>query len=180
LPVLSIAASLAVLLTPRPALAVAFGFGLEGGFSETHLTNFQSLPEFGLILEQRFELPVIELTLWEDVEPIEVFDGGWAFLPIALGLRAGLGGGLFKPYAGILANDNLNIGKDPGCGCGQAAGEVVGLGGDLGVDVPVAFLRFGLELRGYGTLSPPVSGIKGAGEGVVLQALLSVRAFIGN
>jgi hypothetical protein len=165
-----------VLLMPAPALAFQFGVGVEGGGGYTRLTSSDGMFDLGLILEQRFELPPVDLTLWEDIEgPID-FDDGWIFGVIDLGLRIGLAGPLFKPYIGFLVNDTFSGGQTAACLCNESAvNNVPGLGGDVGLDFTVAFLRLGLELRAYGTLSPPVSGGK-AGDAVVWQGLLSTRA----
>ncbi len=93
-----------------------------------------------------------------------------------MGLRVGLPGPLFRPYVGLLVNDGISPGsKIASCGCSETAvSNVPGLGGDIGFDLAVTFLRFGFELRAYETLiSPTVSNV---GDGFALQALLSVRA----
>jgi hypothetical protein len=169
---------LAALFPALPARAVTLGVGLEGGGTLSYLTSTRALPDVvGLILTQRFELAPVDLTLWEDANALVVYDGGWAFIPVDVGLRVGLAGPVFRPYAGLLVNDSVSLGsKAADCGCsGVAVDNVPGLGGDVGFDLAVTFLRFGLELRGYETLISPVSDSK-YGDGFVLQALLSVRA----
>jgi hypothetical protein len=165
----------AIVLAPASASAFQFGVGVEVGGSYTRLVSSEGTFALGLTLEQRFELPVVDLTLWEDLEgPIE-FGNGWTFGVVDLGLRAGLAGALFKPYVGFLVNDTFSDDKTAACLCGQAASNVPGLGGDVGVDFAVVFLRLGLELRAYGTLSPPVTGAR-VGDAVVWQGLFSARA----
>jgi hypothetical protein len=173
---LPVLAAVGVLATPGSAKAFSFGIGVEGGGTLSYLTSARVLPDVvGLILTQRFELAPVDLTLWEDANLIVVYDGGWGFIPVDLGLRVGLAGPVFRPYVGVLANDSISIGAQPDCGCGGLVDNVPGLGGDLGFDLAVTFLRFGLELRSYETLIPPVTDGH-FGDGFVLQLLASVRA----
>ena len=161
---------------PASARAFSFGVGVEGGGTLSYLTSARVLPDVvGLILTQRFELEPVDLTLWEDANLLVVYDSGWGFIPVDVGLRLGLPGPFFRPYVGLLANDSISIGAQPACGCGGIVDNVPGLGGDVGFDLAVTFLRFGLELRSYETLIPPVSGDH-FGDGFVLQLLVSVRA----
>jgi hypothetical protein len=169
----------ASLIVPSSALAFSFGVGIEGGGTFSYLTSARALPDVGLILTQRFDLGPVDLTLWEDVNALVIYDGGWDFIPVDVGLRLGLPGPFFRPYIGLLVNDSIAPGPTTtACGptcSGTSVSNVPGLGGDLGFDLAVAFLRFGLELRAYETLISPVSGTP-SGDAFALQALLSVRA----
>jgi len=169
-------AAVALLAIPSSAWAFSFGIGIEGGGTLSYLTSAQALPDLGLILTQRFELGPIDLTLWEDVNVPVIYDGAIDYAPIDVGLRVGLPGPLFRPYVGVLANDSISLGsKAASCGCSEVAvSNVPGLGGDVGFDLAVSFLRFGFELRAYETLISPAGG--NFGDGFALQALLSFRA----
>jgi hypothetical protein len=173
---LAAATSLAI---PGSARAFSFGIGLEGGGTFSYLTSSRGLPDLGLILTQRFDLGPVDLTLWEDVNALVVYDGGWDFIPVDVGLRLGLPGRVFRPYFGLLVNDSIAPGPTTtACGAlcsGTSVSNVPGLGGDLGFDLAAAFLRFGLELRAYETLISPVSGMP-SGNAFAAQALLSIRA----
>jgi len=168
-------AAVALLAVPSSALAFSFGIGLEGGGTLSYLTSAQALPDFGLILTQRFESGPIDLTLWEDVNLPVTYDGEVFYAPVDIGLRVGLPGPLFRPYVGLLVNDSVSLGIEPaGGGVEVAPSNVPGVGGDVGFDLAVTFLRFGFELRAYETLISPGGG--NFGDGFALQALLSVRA----
>lgn len=168
-------AAAGLLSIPSSALAFSFGIGLEGGATLTSLTSVQVWPDVGLILTQRFELAPVDLTLWEDVNLPVVYDGEVNYAPIDIGLRVGLPGPLFRPYVGLLVNDSRSLGIQPaGFSNEGALTDVPGLGGDVGFDLAVTFLRFGFELRAFGTIISPAGG--SYGDGFALQALLSVRA----
>jgi hypothetical protein len=169
-------AAAGLLAAPSSALAFSFGIGLEGGATLSSLTSVQVWPDLGLILTQRFELGPVDLTLWEDVNLPVVYDGEVYYFPIDIGLRVGLPGPLFRPYVGLLVNDSRALGIEPNSEYSNegALTDVPGLGGDVGFDLAVAFLRFGFELRAYETLISPAGG--SYGDGFALQGLLSVRA----
>src|ERR1700722_17858578 len=128
-------AAAGMVLLPSSALAFSFGIGIEGGGTLSYLTSTRALPDVGLILTQRFEVGPVDLTLWEDVNALIVYDSGWDFIPVDVGLRVGLPGPVFRPYIGLLVNDSIAPGSEttacgPACG-GTSVGNVPGLGGDL-------------------------------------------------
>ncbi len=176
---LQVLAAAGLLAFPGSALAFSFGIGIEGGGTFSYLTSTRALPDLGLILTQRFDVGPVDLTLWEDVNALVVYDSGWDFIPVDVGLRLGLHGPVFRPYIGLLVNDSIAPGPTTtACGplcSGTSVSNVPGLGGDLGFDLAVAFLRFGLELRAYETLISPVSGTP-SGDAFALQTFLSARA----
>jgi hypothetical protein len=184
-------ASMASLLVSSSAFAFDFGVGVEGagtlalskGLSGSAQLNTSFTP--GLILEERFNLIVVELNLWEDIQyPGYTFNAATlasggndtaTYLPIDAGLRLGLGFSPFRPYVGILVNDNILTSNTA-----SATGNWFGLGGDLGIDIAVIFLRFGLDLRALWSLTnvnPSVtdSSYTPAGGALILQAILSAR-----
>ncbi len=175
------------LLTSSSALAFDFGFGLEGAGTLTLSKNLPSSAQMstsaalGLILEERFNLVAIELTLWEDVQkPYTVnsaTESGGAvdtasYVPIDAGLRLGLGFSPFRPYVGVLVNDNILTSSTA-----SATGNWFGIGGDLGIDIAVIFLRFGLDLRALWSVTnvnPAGAGAYSPADGaLVLPAILS-------
>ncbi|MHB8417364.1 MAG: hypothetical protein ACYDCL_04770 [Myxococcales bacterium] len=192
----------AVLLSSAPAFAFDFGVGLEGAGTLTLSKGLSGSAAAatsagaGLILEERFSIAIVELTLWEDAQfpgyALHTDEYGASsgllglggastatasYIPIDAGFRFGLGLGLFHPFVGILGDYSFQNG---GNGGGSGAGNFFGLGGDLGVDIAVLIFRFGLELRSFWSLnnvvtSPPPAGDTQAGGALVLQALLSAR-----
>ncbi len=193
-------ATVASLLVSSSAFAFDFGVGVEGAgtlslsknLSGSAQTNFSATP--GIILEERFNLIAVELNLWEDVQyPGYTFNSASqvetcgictaanvavnaaTYLPIDAGLRLGLGFSPFRPYVGVLVNDNILTSNTP-----SATGNWFGLGGDLGIDIAVIFLRFGLDLRALWSLtnvnpSSLDSSYTPAGGALILQAILSAR-----
>jgi hypothetical protein len=187
---------LAGLLTSGSALAFDFGFGVEGAGTLTLSKNLSGSAQtstsagLGLILEERFSLVAVELTLWEDVQtpytlntamsnlPVCTFCSDIdtaSFVPLDAGLRLGLGFSPFRPYVGVLVNDNILTSSTA-----SATGNWFGIGGDLGIDIKVIFLRFGLDLRALWSVTdvnpssaaPPATYSGGA---LVLQGILSAR-----
>ncbi|HUB07396.1 MAG TPA: hypothetical protein VMB50_10355 [Myxococcales bacterium] len=188
-------ACVAVVCSSTSALAIDWGIGLEGAGT---LSLARSLPSgnamstsagAGIILEERLSLAIIELTLWEDAQlpytlNISTSDLGGAtsaqFIPIDAGLRLGFALGIVRPYLGILGNYNI-ANSEQASGGSYGAQNFWGLGGDLGLDIAVIFLRFGLDLRAFWSVSdvttgaPDLPGITTTGGGLMLQGLLSAR-----
>ncbi len=162
------------------ALAFSFGIGLELGGNFTYLTSARALPEVGLILTQRFDVGPVDLTLWEDVNALVVYDGGWDFIPVDVGLQLELPGPVFRPYIGVLVNDSIAPGPSTtACGpfcSGTSVSNVPGLGGGLRFDLRVAFLRvFAPRAERLRNVDPSVSGTP-SGDAFALQAFLAARA----
>ena len=176
-------AALALALAPR-AFAFDFGVGVEGAASAT---GVRGLPlgssaagnlGVGLMLEQRFNLDVVELELWEDGQtPVPLQTGGdyaASYVPLDLGFRLGLGFSPLRPYVGVLVND-LHLTQKPSNGA-NINSDIFGAGGDLGCDLVLWLLRIGIEVRGYETLTSIAQGGAAPQGGFVLQGLLSARA----
>ncbi len=187
-------ASLALVIPAAVALfptrALAFGFGVEGGATFTKTSGLDASPDStwtpngGIIIENTFPIAVLFLDLWADVQtPIQLqtgfqlASGGEAapkYIPIDLGLRLGLNIGLLQPYIGILGQAGI---VTDGQGTPNLNSPLWGLGGDLGLDIAVFILRFGIELRGVDVLtaveSDPVAG--NLGSAFEFEALGSVR-----
>ena len=181
-------ASFLSLLASGSALAFDFGVGVEGAGNLSLSKNLSGGAQLstsvagGIILEERFNLIAVELNLWEDVQMPYTFnsatEGGVtdtaSYVPIDAGLRLGLGFSPFRPYVGILVNDNILT-----SGTASATGNWFGLGGDIGIDIAVIFLRFGLDLRALYSLTnvnPALdSSYTPAGGALLLQAILSAR-----
>jgi len=198
---LRLAVFLSATLVSTSALAFDFGVGVEGsgnvGLSKnlsgasaqlnTSLTG-------GLILEERFNLVAVELTIWEDAQlPYTVNTASYSsgglcagctgangldtasYVPIDAGLRLGLGFSPFRPYVGVLVNDNILTSTTT-----SAAGNWFGIGGDLGLDIAVIFLRFGLDLRALWSVTNVNpdnldASYTPAGGLLILQGILSAR-----
>jgi hypothetical protein len=121
------------------------------------------------------------LDLWADVQtPIQLqtavlaTGGGQSapkYIPIDLGLRLGLNIGLLQPYVGILGQAAI---VTDGAGNPSLNNPLWGLGGDLGLDIAVFILRFGIELRGVETLTP-IQSDPDQGGAFEFEALASVR-----
>jgi len=175
---LALVVAAAALVSDR---ALAFGFGVEGGGTFTKTSGLGASPDNiwtpngGIIIENNFPIAVLFLDLWADVQtPIELQTGGAAaakYIPIDLGLRLGLNIGLLQPYVGVLGQAGI---VTDGAGTPNLNSPLWGLGGDLGLDIAVSILRFGVELRGVETLTPIVSD-PNAGSAFEFEALASVR-----
>jgi hypothetical protein len=185
---LQVSTAVGLLAVSHLALAFSFGIGVEGGATSSYympnsgyLTPWSTLADPGVILTQRFALRAVDLTLWEDINFVAYDNWIAAFFPVDVGLRVGLPGPIFRPYIGLLVSAGIALlptEENTGCRSSCTDPEVAilpGLGGDLGLDVAVTFLRFGIEVRAYETLVPPLQGAT-AGDGFALQTLLSVRA----
>jgi hypothetical protein len=175
-----------------PSQALAFGFGIEGGGTFTKTSGLGSpdniwTPNGGIIIENNFPIAVLFLDLWADVQtPIQLQTGfqisgtsgstnaAPKYIPIDLGLRLGLNIGLLQPYVGVLGQAGI---VTDGQGVPNLNNPLWGLGGDLGLDIAVFILRFGIELRGIETLnsveSDPMAG--NVGSAFEFEALASVR-----
>ncbi len=174
------------LAAAAPARAFDFGVGLEGGGTGTFVrglpgvfgTNVTSASgyDLGVILEQRFDLVVLNLDIWEDLQSGVPFQTGGTvpstYVPIDAGLRLGLDG-LFQPYVGVLVNDSILTNAT--AGSSPLNGNVFGLGGDVGLDVKIAIVRLGAEFRAYWTLTPIAQNGDAPQGGLALQGLLSAR-----
>jgi hypothetical protein len=175
-------APLAVLLASSPALAFDFGVGLEGvGSASVTSSGAVTSGGGGLIFEERFGIPLVDLTLWEDVQtPLLIQRTGGdpsSYVPANLGFRVGLGAPFIKPYIGVLLNDSFLT--SAGTLSEETSGlnlhsNVPGVGGDIGADISVLIFRFGLEVRGYTTFSPIESSVTSFSP-FVLQGLISAR-----
>jgi hypothetical protein len=177
----------AVLAFLWPAHALAIGFGIEGGGAFTQASGLPDgaatsawTPTGGIIVENTFDIAVIFLDLWADVQtPLQLQTGGDVaakYVPIDLGLRVGLAIGPIQPYVGILGQ--LAINTDSGDGPALNS-PIWGLGGDLGLDIALFVFRFGVELRAVETLTQIVADSGGAevneGNAFEFEALASVR-----
>jgi hypothetical protein len=181
---LVITAALALL----PAQAFAIGFGIEGGGTYTKTSGLGSPNDIwtlngGIIIENSFPIAVLFLDLWADVQtPIQlqtgsVLQSGGAapkYVPIDLGLRIGLNLGLLQPYIGVLGQAGI---LTDSAGAPDLNSPLWGLGGDIGLDIAIAILRLGIELRGVQTLTAIASDPAGGDEGSAFEfeALASVR-----
>lgn len=133
----------------------AFGVGIEGGATATYASNVPGgasgtagSANVGLILESKFDLPVVFLDVWVDGQtPMRLQTGGTSaaqYLPFDLGLRLGLGTPILQPYIGVLGQ--LSINTDDGGGP-SLKNPLFGLGGDVGLDVAFLIFRVGIEVR---------------------------------
>lgn len=176
--------ALALSLASR-AQAFDFGVGVEGAATATGVRGLPITSStagdlgLGLMLEERFDLEVVELDLWEDGQtPVPLQTGGAyaaSYIPLDVGLRVGLGFSLLRPYVGVLVND-LHLTQRPSDGAGVNS-NLLGAGGDIGCDLVILMLRIGVELRGFETLTPLASAPGAAPPGgYVIQGLLSARA----
>ncbi len=168
---------------PPAAAAMDLGVGLEGAATATGVRGLGVTDSsagnlgVGLMVEERFDLTLAELELWEDVQtPIPLQTGGSfaaAYVPAELGLRIGLGVGPLRPFVGILVNDLVLNARPPD---GPAPSPMIfGAGGELGADIVILFLRIGLDFRGFETLSNPVQGSSAPYGGFGVQALVNAR-----
>lgn len=173
-----------------PARALAIGFGVEGGAAVTYantpasasgvVSNAAGSANLGLMVENTFNIAVVFLDLWADVQtPLRLQTGGAdaaKYVPIDLGLRLGLTLGPIQPYAGILGQ--LAINTDAGGGPALSS-PIFGIGGDVGLDIALFIFRFGVELRGVETVSNlyESSSIRAdnGGSAFELEGLASVR-----
>jgi hypothetical protein len=185
---------IACLLMSASAGAFELGMGLEVGGTGTHVGNGLGTSargwggiSGGVILEQRFNVPGVLLEAWEDVQtPLQIQTGSperaAAYLLLDSGLRLGLAPGALQYYFGVfLQGLFLTSRPEHGATLKDAA---LALGGDLGVDLAVFFVRVGLEAR----LSEILTGLVPScttpvcvtqpdpGGVVVFQGILSVRA----
>jgi hypothetical protein len=181
---------LACLLTAGHASAFELGVGLELGGTLTSVSNdvltgstTAGAFSFGLLLEQRFDLPQALIEIWEDVQPtsLQVESGvagqNAAYLPIDVGLRLGLATSAIQPYVGVLAQWLILTSKPS-----QAAlnNDALGIGGELGVDFALFFIRIGLDTRLTETVTGLAKKAYGAppvdpGNALVFQVLGSIR-----
>jgi len=169
-----------------PTRALAFGFGIEGGGTYTQTSGLNASPSNiwtlngGIIIENNFPIAVLFLDLWADVQtPIQLQatpnmgtgQPSPKYIPIDLGLRLGLDIGLLQPYVGVLGQAAI---VTDGSGVLNLNSPLWGLGGDLGLDIAVVFLRFGIELRAVETLTA-IESEPSEGSAFEFEALASVR-----
>jgi hypothetical protein len=178
----------ALLLAPASASAFEVGLGVEGVgtlMDAPNLSSAQISGGAGLLLEERWDVAPLEWTLWQDVQlPYDVGFGfgssSASFLPDDLGLRLGFHAGSTRPYLGVLIDASF-----PTSGGGTT---FVGLGADLGLDIPVGAFRFGIEARAFWNVTAyddenghlPCNSFgcgatPSSGPATVAQVLLSVR-----
>jgi hypothetical protein len=170
-------------LNASPALA--FGTGLEAG--ATVMSAQQSTlgygtagaATFGVIIDQSLHLDSkLFFDPWMDFQAplaLPVYGLSASYWAIDLGLRFGIDLGLFSPYAGIVGQ--LLFLYDP-VDC-QACGfplnsDVLALGGDLGLNLALDVLSFGVELRYLVTFTPLTQQMSD-GYATEFQGLGSVR-----
>jgi hypothetical protein len=177
-----------LLLAPWPASALDLGAGLEAGGSLTATvpssvgSGASPTATAGVIAEQRLQTPALSVTLWEDVQtPFTAYFG--SYLPLAVGIRAGPDSWILKPYfGGVVGYDVLVGSAGPVVECGEPCGLRApspfgpGVGGDVGVDWAWRFLRFGVEARATGMLSPLFTPTRSLQWVVLGQVLASGRA----
>jgi hypothetical protein len=116
-----------------------------------------------VILEQPFHIiPLLLIESWEDFQtPFNIQVGGGqspaSYWAVDAGVRLGLDLGLLIPYAGIVGQ--LLILNSTPEGSQPLNDTAWGLGGDIGLDLSLVFLKIGLELRYLSTVSnlPKVS-----------------------
>ena len=185
---------MAAALWSLPARAI--GFGIEGGATFTQTTGLSASPDAiwtgngGIIVENSFPIGMLFLDTWADVQtPIEFQTGlgpptvASAYVPIDLGLRAGLNTGLLQPYLGLLGQAAI---LTDGKGEYWFNNPVWGIGGDVGLDLAISMFRIGVDLRGVGTVSAvatPLAANDGSdsfrpgnmGSAFEFEALASVR-----
>jgi hypothetical protein len=186
-----------LVLTSTSARAVELSVGLFGGGTSTRVSNWvgdtpagDSISRstgtfsFGFILEQRFNVPGLLLEICEDFQPTPVMiqtgspTNTAGYLPVDLGVRLGLGTSAFQPYLGALVQ-GLFLTGHPGAGAPlkQAA---LGVGGSLGLDLAILFVRLGLEARLTETVTglSPSGSEPNPGNASIFQLLFSVRSAI--
>jgi hypothetical protein len=143
----------------------------------------------GLIVEQQFRLSYFHIDLWGDVQtplPIAPLGGTTAnYVPIDLGVRGGPALGPCEPYLGLLGQTAI-LSSTPLYAPNLNA-AVFGLGADLGLDVAIWELRFGIEARAVYTMTALATDVPTERQGVSapdreqaweVSALLSVRYVI--
>jgi len=181
---------LALLASPA-ATAWDFGVGLEGGAALSFLGSSPRSAELsplgGLLLEERFLLPRIELEAWEDAESPTYYgdrlsggvpwEGGGSYVPVDLGARLSLVAGHFRPFAGpfvrgafvLSRNENLS-------GTNGDVPEWLGLGASVGCDllIPPHPWRISVEARGYSSLQSIIETGPYTGAAAV-ELLVAVR-----
>jgi hypothetical protein len=185
---LSCALILAILVMPSSPAALAWEVGVEAGAigtssQYTYGASTAGDATFGIILNQPFHLtPLLVLGPWEDFQtPFLVQASGaqrtasyWA---VDVGLRFGFDLSPFLVYSGVIGQ-LLILNSTPDCGeCHPVLNDTGwAIGGDLGLDLAISFLRVGLELRYLKTFTP-LSQPSNAPPGSVgeLQGLGSVR-----
>jgi hypothetical protein len=186
---------LACSLIGGSASAFELGVGLEFAGTGTHVGNGLEGSAKGwggvgggVILEQRFDLPGVLLEAWEDVQtPLQVQTGSAdqtaGYLPFDAGFRLGLAPGALQYYFGIVLQ-GLFLTSRPTQGA-ALKDAALALGGDLGLDLAVFFVRIGLEGRLTEVLTGLTPSCTGStqsctrpdpGGVVVFQGLLSLRA----
>jgi hypothetical protein len=132
------------------------GVGVEVGGTDAHANNGkpgdQSSFALGLIIDNSFNVTLIDLTLWADVQTLQkipILDpavgNATSYIPVDLGLRVGLALPV-EPYVGILIGGMFHSGSQPTVLLAPDA--IFTIGGDLGADLVVGPVRLGLELRG--------------------------------
>jgi hypothetical protein len=194
--------ALACSLSLAEARAVELAAGVMAGGTGTRVSNSVSATSggaaisqsaggasFGFILEQRFFVPGVLLEAFEDFQPtpLPVQTGSAThtagYMPVDIGVRLGFASSALQPYLGVIFQ-GLFLTGHPGEGAPlkQAA---FGVGGALGVDLAVFFVRLGLEARLTETvtdLSPNCpqtancSGVLDPGNVAIFQVLLSLRS----
>jgi hypothetical protein len=186
---------IALALGSASARAVELSVGVLSGGTSTRVSNWvgdtsggESISRsagtfsFGLIVEQRFRVPGVLLEIFEDVQPTPVMiqtgspTNTAGYLPVDLGVRLGLATSAVQPYLGAIFQ-GLFLTGHPGAGAPlkQAAFAV---GGSLGVDLAVFFVRLGLEARLTETVTglSPSGNDPNPGNASVFQLLLSLRS----
>jgi hypothetical protein len=153
------------ILAVHASPALAFGAGLEAGATvmapqHSNLGDGSAgAATFGVIIDESLHLdPKLFFDPWMDVQVplvLPVYNLSGSYWAIDLGLRFGIDLGLFSPYAGIVGQLLFPY-SPPDCqGCNSGLnGGVFALGGDLGLDLTLDVLRFGVELRYLVTLTP--------------------------
>jgi hypothetical protein len=143
-----------LLLTSGAGTAQAMGIGVEVGGTDAHANNGpsdQSSFALGLIIDNTFNVTLLDFTLWADVQTLQKVpladpsvDNATSYIPVDLGLRLGLALPI-EPYVGILIGGMFHSGSEPSV---PVPGAIFTVGGDLGADLVLGPLRVGLELRG--------------------------------
>jgi len=180
---------LPVVLGLGSAPALALEIGVEGGVVGTLQSkepgvdsgpNPESSPLVGVVVEHSFRESAVSLDLWGDLQyplPIstEYLDLS-DYLPVDLGLRIGLVVDRLEPYLGVLGQ--VAFAARPAGGANDLNPAIVGVGGDLGMDVAFWVLRAGLEARFVEVVTPIHSGPFSEEQVSEFQALLSLRAIV--
>ncbi len=166
--------------------AQAIGVGLEGGATATFssFASGYSGPSTaggataGLIVDEEYTFLLLFMDFWADVQtPTLRFQTGGVdsaqYLPVDLGVRAGLNFAVLHPYVGLLGQMAVEINDGGGP---SPTSPLFGVGADVGLDVAVWVFRFGVELRGVDVLSPIIATSAGQPSGAYeLQGLGSAR-----